>query len=85
MRSAWVMRLRPGQEAEYKRKHNEIWPEMVALAKPLGQANAAICRGYVIEEYLKNGGDEVAVVRPPTRLSHPVHGPARHTSAWRFQ
>lgn len=33
MRSAWVLKLKPGQQAECKRKHNEIWLKMVALLK----------------------------------------------------
>ena len=44
MRSAWVMRLKPGQEAEYKRKHDEIWPEMVELLKRQGIYNYSIYR-----------------------------------------
>ena len=44
MRSAWVMKLRAGQEAEYKRKHDEIWPEMVALLKSQGVQNYSIYR-----------------------------------------
>jgi L-rhamnose mutarotase len=27
-RACFVMRLRPGQEKEYERRHDEIWPEM---------------------------------------------------------
>ncbi|MBN9024286.1 MAG: L-rhamnose mutarotase, partial [Rhizobiales bacterium] len=30
MRVAWVMKLKPGFEAIYKQKHDEIWPEMLA-------------------------------------------------------
>lgn len=44
MRFAWVMKLKPGQEAEYKRKHDEIWPEMVALLKSQGVSNYSIYR-----------------------------------------
>lgn len=44
MRSAWVMKLKPGQEAEYKRKHDEIWPEMVDLLKSQGVHNYSIYR-----------------------------------------
>ena len=29
-RHAWVMKLKPGNEAIYKQKHDEIWPEMLA-------------------------------------------------------
>ena len=42
IRSAWVMKLKPGQEAEYKRKHDEIWPEMVELLKSQGVTNYSI-------------------------------------------
>jgi L-rhamnose mutarotase len=30
---AFRMRLHPGQEAEYKRRHDAIWPELAALLK----------------------------------------------------
>lgn len=44
MRHAWVMKLKPGQEAEYKRKHDEIWPEMVEVLKRQGIRNYSIYR-----------------------------------------
>lgn len=30
------MQLKPGNEAEYKRRHDEIWPELVTLLKTAG-------------------------------------------------
>ena len=30
---AFRMMLNPGAEAEYRRRHDEIWPELVALLK----------------------------------------------------
>jgi L-rhamnose mutarotase len=36
------MRLNPGMEAEYIRRHDEIWPELVALLKATGIANYSI-------------------------------------------
>jgi len=30
------MRLNAGMEAEYKRRHDEIWPELIALLKEAG-------------------------------------------------
>ena len=30
-RFAWKGRIKPGMQAEYKRRHDEIWPEMLAL------------------------------------------------------
>ena len=44
MRSAWMMKLKPGHEVEYKRKHDEIWPEMVTLLKSQGVYNYSIYR-----------------------------------------
>ena len=32
-RFAWKGRIKPGMQAEYKRRHDEIWPEMTALLK----------------------------------------------------
>ncbi len=31
MREACVMRLKPGNEAIYKEKHDDIWPEMLEV------------------------------------------------------
>ncbi|HVY43208.1 MAG TPA: L-rhamnose mutarotase [Hyphomicrobiaceae bacterium] len=31
MRRAWVMKLKPGNEALYKKRHDDLWPEMRAL------------------------------------------------------
>ncbi|MEM9632656.1 MAG: L-rhamnose mutarotase [Pseudomonadota bacterium] len=33
---AFRMQLNPGMEAEYKKRHDEIWPELVALLKEAG-------------------------------------------------
>jgi L-rhamnose mutarotase len=44
MRVAWVMRLKPGNEAIYKQKHDEIWPEMLALMRRDGVHNFSIYR-----------------------------------------
>ena len=32
-RFAWKGRIRPGMQEEYKRRHDQIWPEMLALLK----------------------------------------------------
>jgi L-rhamnose mutarotase len=39
---AFKMRLNPGMEAEYKRRHDEIWPELVALLKGAGVSDYSI-------------------------------------------
>lgn len=35
-RSAFAMKLKPGFEAEYKRRHDEIWPELVKELEAAG-------------------------------------------------
>jgi len=41
-RVGFTMRLLPGQEAEYRRRHASVWPEMLDLLKVAG------CRDYSI-------------------------------------
>ena len=33
---AWILKVRPGYEEEYKRRHDELWPEMDAALRALG-------------------------------------------------
>ena len=44
IRTAWIMRLKPGCEAIYKEKHDAIWPEMLELMKRQGVRNFSIYR-----------------------------------------
>jgi L-rhamnose mutarotase len=39
---AFCMFLNPGCEAEYQRRHDEIWPEMVPLLKDAGISDYSI-------------------------------------------
>jgi len=41
-RFAFKMFLKPGFEAEYERRHREIWPEIVKLLKETGVSNYSI-------------------------------------------
>ena len=41
-RFAWKGRIKPGMQEEYKRRHDEIWPEMLALLKEAGICNYTI-------------------------------------------
>lgn len=41
-RYAWKALLKPGMKAEYKRRHDEIWPEMKAMLKEAGIRNYTI-------------------------------------------
>lgn len=42
MRVAFKMQLHKGQEAEYKRRHDEIWPELSSLLKTTGVSEYSI-------------------------------------------
>jgi L-rhamnose mutarotase len=39
---AFKMKLNPGQLAAYKKRHDEIWPELVALLKDAGISDYSI-------------------------------------------
>lgn len=39
---AFKMHLNPGMEAEYRRRHDEIWPELVTLLKEAGVSDYSI-------------------------------------------
>jgi L-rhamnose mutarotase len=41
-RRAFTMRLKRGFEAEYRKRHNEIWPELSALLKAAGVRDYSI-------------------------------------------
>ncbi len=41
-RSAFSMKLKPGQAAEYKRRHDEIWPELVRELEAAGISDYSI-------------------------------------------
>lgn len=41
-RIAFRMGLRPGQEAEYRRRHQAVWPELLADLKAAGASNYSI-------------------------------------------
>ena len=42
IRKAFLLRLKPGQQAEYERRHNPIWPELQAVLKAHGVHNYSI-------------------------------------------
>jgi L-rhamnose mutarotase len=41
-RVAFKMYLKPGCEAEYEKRHNEIWPELLTLLKETGTSDYSI-------------------------------------------
>lgn len=42
IRNAFKMKLKPGFEAEYKKRHDEIWPELSALLSEAGISDYSI-------------------------------------------
>lgn len=43
-RVAFLLRLKPGAGAAYDRKHQQVWPEMLALLKRAGISDYSIFR-----------------------------------------
>ena len=41
-RSAFKMKLKPGYAEEYKKRHDEIWPELSAMIKDSGVSDYSI-------------------------------------------
>lgn len=42
MQKGFKMKLYPGQEAEYRKRHNELWPEMKEMIHEYGGKNYTI-------------------------------------------
>lgn len=42
MRNAFTMQLKPGNEAEYKRRHDALWPELAELLRAAGISDYSI-------------------------------------------
>lgn len=42
LRNAFAMKLHPGCEKEYKKRHDEIWPELSAQLKKAGVSDYSI-------------------------------------------
>jgi L-rhamnose mutarotase len=38
-RRAWLLRVREGKEAEYRRTHQAVWPELIDAARKAGLRN----------------------------------------------
>lgn len=70
-RIAFKMKLHPGQEAEYQRRHDALWPELETLLKDTGIADYSI---FLDEKTLDLFG--VLNIENPARLDdlprHPV-------------
>lgn len=42
LRKAFMMQVNPNQQAEYRKRHNPIWPELEAVLKAHGAHNYSI-------------------------------------------
>ena len=42
IRMAFVMKVHPGAHAEYRRRHDQLWPEMAALLRAHGLGSYSI-------------------------------------------
>jgi len=43
-RIAYLLRIRPGKEAEYVAEHQSVWPELIDLLRSVGFRNYSIFR-----------------------------------------
>ena len=58
---AWVLEVRPGYEDEYKKRHDEIWPEMLQTLREAGIRNYNIFRhGLTLFGYFETDDLEAA-------------------------
>ena len=65
---AWVLGVRPGYEAEYLKRHDEIWPEMLAALKAAGIRNYNIFRhGLVLFGFFET--DDLEATKASLRRS----------------
>jgi L-rhamnose mutarotase len=62
---AWVLEVRPGYEEEYKKRHDELWPEMKEMIREAGLRNYNIFRhgltlfGYFETDDLQKSIDHI--------------------------
>ncbi len=53
-RIAFTMRIKPGTEEEYRRRHQQVWPELLADLKAAGCKNYSIyLRGTELFAYME--------------------------------
>ena len=88
-RIGFVMRLLPGAEAEYRARHADVWPEMLAALRAAGARNYSIYLhgedlfGYLEVDDLRRFQDSMAASpvndrwqADMTRLIDPLTDPA---------
>jgi L-rhamnose mutarotase len=61
-RYAWVLEVRPGHEEEYKKRHEQIWPEVVNETRKAGIRNYSIFRhGLTLFGYFETDDLETSI------------------------
>ena len=91
LRNAWTMQLKPGCEAEYKKRHDEIWPELSAALKEAGISDYSIFleadtgRLFAVQKLTESNTAEALKQHPVVRKwwdymadlmdTHPDHEP----------
>jgi len=66
---AFLLRVRPGMTAEYRRRHAELWPEMAAALRSAGIERYEI---YLCEETRQVFGLQLRRPGPPPQTEAPV-------------
>ncbi len=74
---AWILEVRPGYEAEYLKRHDEIWPEMLGTLRAAGIRNYNIFRhGLTLFGYFET--DDLEATKTALRASEVD----KHWSEW---
>ena len=74
-RLCFTFEIKPGTEAEYKKRHDEIWPELVEAIKDAGYSNYSLFRrGTTIYAY--------AEVEPDVETANAKLGPSEVNRRW---
>lgn len=73
-RGCFYLRIFPGTEAEYDRRHAEIWPELVQEIRESGLAMTGFRRGTDVWYYVEG--------RPDVEKAFAVHGPKPANQRW---
>ena len=59
---AWVLKVKPGYEDEYKRRHDELWPEMDKALRDSGISSYTIFRyGLTLFGYFETDSLETTI------------------------
>lgn len=74
-RLCFTFEIYPGQEAEYKKRHDEIWPELVKVIQESGLKNYSLFRrGTQIVAYVE--------AHPDVATAMAYVGASEHNTRW---